>query len=407
MGRFTSEHQIFDDGEVLSENYVPDEIKERDDEIESFEMAWRSIFDGLRAQDIVVYGGVGVGKTMATQYMLDELHKEEATDVDIETIFLNIKDQTNYQASIRVVNELIDDEEEKLSETGHQQSTINNRLWKQINDLDVDQVIIALDEAESLSADDDLIYQIPRAKANNHIEDDAPDVSLVLISNELTFREELSSRARDTLEPQEIHFMSYDADQLATILEARVEKAFVNGVFPKATLRKTAAIAANDTGSARTAIQLAKMGGKIALQNDASEVETEHIEEARTKIERNTIKNEMASLAHQRKLTLLAISQLAYRGQTPASLNRVHDEYKTICEHYDAHKLARRTVHEKISDLQQVGIIETYDRNTGIDGGRQYQYDLTVDTDNVIDVFKNDAVLDIDIENQQLTKFTS
>lgn len=406
MGRFTSEHDIFKDASVLSEGYVPEEIKERDDEISDFETAWSLVFSGDRADDVIVYGGVGVGKTMATKYMLDALeHEADGEETDIETIFLNVKSQTNYQATVRIVNSLIDDSEEKVPESGHQQSVINSFLWDELNNLDADQVIIALDEAESLSVDDDLIYQIPRAKANDHLDEDAPEVSLVLISNELTFREKLSSRARSTLRPQEIHFMSYNAHQLATILEDRVEKAFVDGAFPEGTLKKAAAVAANDTGSARTAIQLAKTGGKIARKNDAPEVRAEHIEEARKKIERNNIKNEMASLAYQRKLTLLAIAQLDYRNETPVSLNRVHEEYETICEHYDAHKLAQRTVHEKISDLQQVGIIETYDRNTGIDGGRQYQYDLTVDTDSVIDVFKDDSVLDIDIQNQQLTNF--
>lgn len=397
MGRFTIEHKIFEDETVLSENYIPDEIKERDEELEQFNIAFGSAMTGAGADNVIVYGGVGVGKTMTTKAILDEL-QEDAADAGIElaVFFENVKGLSSYQASIELVNSLIDDEDDNMSKQGHSQGTVYDRLWDEIENLDVDQVIFALDEADSFGNDDDLIYQIPRARSNGKITN--TELSLVCISNDLQFRENLSSRARSTLQPEEIQFTSYDALELRNILESRVDKAFVDGVFSEATIAITGSIAAQDTGSARTAIQLTRTAGKLARQKDDEVVTEEHIREARQRMEKNTIKNEMASLAQQRKLTLYAIARLAQKDETPAPLKQVHNEYEIICDKYDKYKLARRTVHEKINDLQQVGIVETHDRNTGKDGGRMYRYDLTVSTNNVVEVLIDDGY-DLPVKN--------
>jgi len=71
-----------------------------------------------------------------------------------------------------------------------------------------------------------ILYELPRARDNSHIED--MDVSVIGISNDMTFYEELDPRAKDSLCEVEIHFPPYDADQLRSILNRRSEKAFVD-----------------------------------------------------------------------------------------------------------------------------------------------------------------------------------
>ena len=79
-----------------------------------------------------------------------------------------------------------------------------------------------------------------------------------------TCRQSLSPTVKDTLLETEISFSPYDAGELRTILQSRAAQASVEGVCDYSAIAKTAAIAAQDVGNARQAIDLLRVGAETA-----------------------------------------------------------------------------------------------------------------------------------------------
>jgi cell division control protein 6 len=408
MGLFDIEHQIFEDESVLAPDYMPEEVYERDDQIEKFARALAPMQNGCKPNNVLVHGGTGVGKTVSTKHVLEEFKEtaEENDDFDFELVFKNARGASSYDLTVSIVNELAQTQDDEIPSSGLSEDTARERLFKNVEKTGAENVLIVIDEIDSLGTDDDLIYHLSRTNEDDSDADiNDTNISLIGISNDFKYKQDLSMQTNDSFCERTIVFSDYNANELATILEKRVEKAYVDGVFPEKALRKAAAIAAQDSGSARNAIDLCYLAGQIARQNDESEVTVEHVEEARVERERSTIKEEMATLARQRQLALFALAKLARRGETPADLDTIREVYSSICKRYDAHELARRTMQEKVRDLETVGIIRSEERNKGARGGRKYFYELAVDLSIVTEVLREDSMFELDMENTSLDSY--
>lgn len=103
MPRFTRKQNIFQDKDALGESYRPEQIEERDDEIEEYMAALQPVIDGWEPNNIFIYGHPGVGKTAVTEYLLDLLERdaEEYDDIDLSVLSLNCKSlNSSYQVAV-------------------------------------------------------------------------------------------------------------------------------------------------------------------------------------------------------------------------------------------------------------------------------------------------------------------
>lgn len=93
MRRFERKQNIFRNKDALGESYQPDQIEERDEEIEEYMDALQPVVDGWEPNNIFLYGNTGVGKTAVTDYLLDRLQDDVADydDVDLSVISVNCK----------------------------------------------------------------------------------------------------------------------------------------------------------------------------------------------------------------------------------------------------------------------------------------------------------------------------
>jgi len=84
------ERSIFVSKEVLSEDHQPDQILERDEEIDQYRHALQDVLFGRTPQNVMLYGKAGLGKTAVTTYMMEALQDEvtkrpDADDVHVHT----------------------------------------------------------------------------------------------------------------------------------------------------------------------------------------------------------------------------------------------------------------------------------------------------------------------------------
>lgn len=392
MGAFKQRSDIFANEYVLQDEYTPEKLIERDEERADYIEALQPVANGVPAQNIFVYGDTGVGKTVATRMILDELKEDTAEfdNVDVEVVWLNCKNLTSYQTAVHLVNELRPPPRQ-ISKTGHPSATVYSMLWDELNERNATHVLFVLDEVDSLETDDDLLYQIPRARSNGHIED--VHVGVIGISNNFKFRDNLSARVKSTLCEHEIRFGPYDAHELQTILYQRAEKAFVEGVLEDDVIPLTAAKAAQDTGSARDALDILYKAGSLARKNDDDVVSESHVRRAVDKVEQGVIEDELRDLPTQSHIVLYAVTVLSQNDETPARRKRIYEVYEMIANRIGADIKAQRTVLDRLSQLTLKGFLHVDKVNKGRKGGKHHQYELDVKADLVVRALEEDSRL--------------
>jgi len=304
MRRFERKQNVFANKDALGESYQPDRIEERDEEIEEYMHALQPIIDGWEPNNVFVYGNTGVGKTAVTEYLLDRLQTDVKAyeDVDLSVISLNCKTlNSSYQVAVELVNELRPPGNE-ISSTGYPQQTVFNKLYDELEAIG-GTVLLVLDEVDSIGERDELLYELPRARAHGNL--DRTKIGLIGISNDFKFRNELDPRVQDTLCERELQFPPYDAPELEDILRSRADIALRDGVLADGVLGFCAALAARDSGSARQALDLLRLAGEIAENDDDDRIELDHAERAQSKLEQERVEEGMRELTTHGRLALL------------------------------------------------------------------------------------------------------
>lgn len=398
---FVRDKTIFAEENALRDSYQPDDLVEREEELAAYQDALQPVINGARPKNIFLYGQTGVGKTIATDLIMESLleSQEQYPDLDLEVVKLVCKSlSSSYQVTAHLVNEFRPPEEQ-IKPTGYPTGMINGMLWDHLNELDATHCLIILDEIDAIGNDDDILYELPRCNDNDNVTE--TQVGVIGISNDFTFRDNLSARVKDSLCDEEIHFPPYDANELRTILQDRAETAFIDTrrsadriestTLSGGVIQLAAARAAQDSGSARQALKLLYKAGDLARSAGEDEVREEHIREADSIIEKNKVRDELERLPTQSKLTLYALLQLDYEGATPAKRNAIYERYTIAAERIESDVKSDRTVHDRLSQLTLKGFLDVKEENLGPKGGSYYEYSFSVRPDLVREVLEEDS----------------
>jgi cell division control protein 6 len=367
---FTPTGDIFRKREALSEEYIPDELVGRDEELTQFFQTLQPVIENENPSNILLYGKSGVGKTASTQYMLKQLKSdsESVDDLELYIVDINCEDyHTSYQAGIKIVNELReqqrerheDDEDEdaegddQLPATGYPQSKVMDFLTETIDDTG-GTVLVVLDEIHALD-DDQLIYRLTRAREEGAITN--AYLGTIGISNDLKYRDKLRQKVKSSLCEKTVLFSPYDADELQKVLRQRVETAFYDDVVDESAITRCAAYGARNSGDARLALDVLQQSGDLARSENAETLVDEHVEKARSQIERDRVLDVVRNYTEHGKYVLLALLTLAEENETPASTLDVIDEYQSICQREATDPVSERSVRVYLSELKQLSII--------------------------------------------------
>ena len=387
MGMFQRDRQVFADAEPLDDSYEPEDIRERDEEIEKYQRALQPIIDNRPTSNIFLYGKTGTGKTVATKFMLSHLENDAAEydDVDLSTVWVSCENlSSSYQVAVALVNELrVSQDKDRISTTGYSQQRVFDLLYEELDALG-GTVIVVLDEIDNIGQSDEILYGLPRARSNGYVEDVQPVI--VGISNDFQFRDNLSPKVKDTLAEKEILYPPYDANQLRSILKPRAEKAFYDGVLNSDVVPLCAAFAAQDTGSARQAIRLLREAGELVQAEDADTVTEDHVRDAQEELEKNQLYEGMQELTTQGHAVLCALAYHQALDEVPVRSRDLYKRYVKICDQLDADSVSERRVRDHLSDMNMLGLISVYERNEGLSAGRYHEYELDVPLKAVLNV---------------------
>lgn len=243
---------------VLRDDFLPQEVVHRHDEMNRISAALEPVVRGERPENVVLAGPSGAGKTCIARYALAELEREV---FDVATHYV---DCWQHSTHYRVLYKLLDGVETTYD---IHRSTPRDELLHRLEALD-DPYLVILDEADQLT-DLDLVRELYGI----------PDLSLILIANRTenvlgTLDERLQSRLRASAH---LHFDAYTDDELVAILADRVAW----GLAPDAiTTSQLEIIADAAAGNARDAIGILRSAARLADHDDAEEISDEHVETA-------------------------------------------------------------------------------------------------------------------------------
>ncbi|MGB8171448.1 MAG: AAA family ATPase, partial [Nitrososphaeraceae archaeon] len=276
---------------TLTIDYVPERLPFRDNESTMIAQTLSVILRGGRPSNLLIFGKPGTGKTAVVKNVIERLkHKADDLDMQITVPFMNAKTaNTSYKILYEIAEMMgINKEEKKLQVhfTGLSLGEATDRILDYIRRKNL-RVVLVIDEIDSLvdKNGDDILYNFTRANERISAEQ---FISLIGISNSLTFKDKLDPRVRSSLSEEEMVFNPYTIEQLKDILVDRCKLAFTEHAIPTAAINLCAAMAGRETGDARKAIDLLRVAAEIAEREGSSTVNEIHIRLAQQKIDRDT-----------------------------------------------------------------------------------------------------------------------
>jgi cell division control protein 6 len=351
--------------EALYPDYIPDTLPHREKEIDYLAEILVSALEGNKPSNVLIFGKTGTGKTAVAKYVGRELKRAEKVYAKkkIEFIYLNCETvDTPYSILQNLGNYFIKDWDSKIPFTGWPMdkvfSTVKERMdeWNGI-------VILVLDEIDKLvtKSGDDILYQLLLLDS----EMKNSTLSIIGISNELRFTDLLDPRVTSRLGQEKLVFSPYNAFQLQDILSERVKMAVKDGVVSDDVLSICAAIAAQEHGDARRAIDLLRISIEIAEREGAEKVTERHVYMAKNKIEMDCIKQAIDTLPLHSKIVLLGIALNQEAGKNTLTTGELYQIYTHLSKRIGVSPLTQRRISDLISDMDMLGLITTKIKSFG------------------------------------------
>lgn len=376
MGDFSFKptSSIFKKREALLEDWTPNTLVGRDRELNRYHAALQPVIENEPPSNIFLYGKSGVGKTAATRFLLEQLQADAESDdeLSLTTIELNCdRLNTSYQAAVALVNS-IRDSGNHISNTGYPEASVYDFLFQDLDDIG-GTILIVLDEVDHLQ-NDTLLYQLPRARSNGDITN--ARLGVIGISNDLSYRDELSRKVRSSLCEKEVSFSTYDAKELVKVLEQRKSVAFKQGVVGEGVIQLCAAYGAKDSGDARQALDLLLESGDLAREKTCDKVTESHVKEARERLQSEQVVEGLRNFSWHGKLALWTLMMLEKDKEGPVRTRDVYELYRMQCKKEGDDPVSNRAVRDYLSDLETLGILSSNEVNRGLDGGAFKTYTL-------------------------------
>jgi cell division control protein 6 len=358
FGHLLKSNGLFINREAMRPTFMPEVLPHREREIDSLASVLVPALRNETPSNVFIYGKTGTGKTAVTKFVGKELLKKgEETGKEVNFIYINCEVvDTQYRLLQNIANHFIDEWSERIPFTGWPTDEVYAKL-KEMIEKEGGVTVIILDEVDKLKGDEAL-YNLSRINSDLR----RAKVSIVGISNDLKFTEFLDPRVKSSLGEENMIFPPYDARELQDILNQRISIALKSDSIDEDVVPLCSALAAQEHGDARRALDLLRMSAELADRNKALKVTKKHVRLAQNKIEIDRIIEVVRTLPTQSKLILFSILlQEKHNSKTGTAgaitTGEVYEIYKNLCKKARTDSLTQRRIADLISELDMLGII--------------------------------------------------
>ncbi len=364
--------------DILRPTYIPEQLPHREDYINDMASIMVTALRGNRPSNVLIFGKTGTGKTAVVRYLEREVERLKKEDLDsefeyefdefnverVKYVYINCEVvDTHYGVMKNIGNKFMNEWSEQIPFTGWPMEKVYESLKERIDE-EPRVVVIILDELDKLvsKSGDSVLYHL--SKINSELKQSK--VSLIGISNNLKFTEFLDPRVRSRLGEEKLIFPPYNADQLKDILSERVERAFKSDeVMSDDVVALCAALAAQEHGDARRALDLLRVATEIAEREQCPSVDTNHVYKAKNKIEQDCVREAVITLPTHSKNVMYAILLSRVNGFKKLTTGEVYAAYKEISIVSGMDPLTQRRITDIISELDMLGLVNARVKSFG------------------------------------------
>ena len=362
FAKYIEQEDIFNDKKTLSSSFIPQKISHRDAELNQMGSILAPALKGYHPNNIFVYGTCGTGKTICTKFIISHLQEIiKQSGKSLRSVYINCKMKKVADTEYRLFAQLLKEMGECVPDTGLPTDVLYRRFFERV-DSKPSTLIIILDEIDALvkKVGDDFLYNLTRI--NQELK--RSHITIIGITNDLSFRDNLDLRVKSSLSEEEILFKPYNAVQLRDILMERADGGFRPGVVSDTVLGKCAALAAQEHGDARRALDLLRVAGELAERAGEPSIAENHIDMAQQKLDMDRVTETVRSQPSQSQAVLYSIIKCQEKADNQKTwadkrllTGDVFDNYLAVCKAGGMKPLTQRRVSDLIGELDMLGII--------------------------------------------------
>ncbi|SVA56797.1 uncharacterized protein METZ01_LOCUS109651 [marine metagenome] len=374
--KILGQDSLFIDRKAFDHAFEPSSLPHRDHEVEALVRNLVDALNGHIPSNMLLYGVPGSGKTVVTRFVLGQLlDKGVEMGQPVQTYEINCRNvDTKYRVVQTIASQLARRGDTPIPFTGWPTDRVLETLIYRM-DRAAGVHIIVLDEIDNLvsRAGDDLLYNLTSL---NTVLGNAR-CCIIGISNDLHFTQQLDPRVSSRLSQEDLVFHPYGALEIQDILNERVETGLRENVLEGGVLELCAALAAQEHGDARRALDLLRISVQKAEQRAQARVDPKHVRLAQSQLEYDQVTPVLKSLPLHQKVVLFAIILNEENGLRNISTGEVYRTYADACMKIGVEPLTPRRISSLLNELDTLGLIMARNVSKGR-GGRSKQVNSAI-----------------------------
>ena len=367
---------LFVDRRAFDHGFEPARLPHREHEVDSLVRNLVDALNGHIPSNMLLYGVPGSGKTVVTRFVLSQL-REKGLEMgqSVKTYEINCRNvDTKYRVVQTIATQLSQRGDVPVPFTGWPTDRVLETVVSRMSRVGGVHIIV-LDEVDNLvdKGGDDLLYAL--TSLNTLLGDGR--CSIIGISNDLHFTQHLDPRVSSRLSQEDIVFHPYVATEIQNILSERASMGIKTGVLDDGVIKLCSALAAQEHGDARRALDLLRISVQKAEQRSQNNVDTKHVRLAQSQLEYDQVTPVIKTLPLHQKLVLFSICLNEENGLRNISTGEVYRTYSEACSKIGTEPLTTRRVSSLLNELDTMGLIMARNVSKGR-GGRSKQVNSAI-----------------------------
>ena len=374
--KILGQESLFIDRKIFDHAFEPDSLPHRGSEVDSLVRNLVEALNGQIPSNMLLYGVPGSGKTVVTRYVLSQLlDKGREMGEPVFSYEINCRNiDTKYRVVQNIASHLSRRGDSPIPFTGWPTDRVLDALVSRM-DREGGVHIIVLDEIDNLvaRAGDGILYNL--TNLNTILK--SSRCCIIGISNDLHFTQHLDPRVSSRLSQEDLVFHPYGAIQIQDILEERTHVGLRENSLDGGVIELCSALAAQEHGDARRALDLLRISVQKAEQQGHVLVSPSHVRLAQSQLEYDQVTPVLRTLPLHQKLVLFSIKLNEENGLRNISTGEVYRTYSDACLKIGVEPLTPRRISSLLNELDTLGMIMARNVSKGR-GGRSKQVNSAI-----------------------------
>ena len=392
--KILGQDSLFIDRKAFEHAFEPSNLPHREQEVDALVRNLVDALNGHIPSNMLLYGVPGSGKTVVTRFVLSQLlEKGKEMGHPVQTYEINCRNvDTKYRVVQTLASQLKQRGDYLIPFTGWPTDRVLETLIERMDRAGGVHILV-LDEIDNLvaKAGSDLLYSL--TNMNTLLRN--ARCCIIGISNDLNFTQELDPRVSSRLSQEDVVFHPYGAQEIQDILQERVKMGLKTNSLEVGVIPLCSALAAQEHGDARRALDLLRISVQKAEQRAQNKVDPKHVRLAQSQLEHDQVTPVLRTLPLHQKLVLFCIIINEENGLRNISTGEIFRTYSEACMKINIEALTPRRISTLLNELDTLGLIMARNVSKGR-GGRSKQVNSAIPKgiDSIKTLGKNEPLIE-------------